>query len=271
MENGNVLELLFVPQFETPTRRVYFCSDFMDITYVRGTMLSLLQSTGILNEDFVYEKPIYFKVTRYDLYPIVFVLRDDNLKLCRLKDDHLFACCTFGRNLRVKKKKIEYICRTDEDIQLQSMASRSSRTCEIQTCLLADNEFTYLQFPHSDHQITECDLCAARIQNTEERITPITTETTLQTLTLTTRPTTKITSIATSEVTKFPTEITSRLTTTETTFLSSEKTLLHEATTEGATLPSTEKNFSYNNRKNYTTSNNETNTTDNRKNYDANY
>lgn len=73
--------------------------------------------------------------------------------------------------------------------------------------------------------------------NTEERITPITTDTTLQTLTKTTRPTTKITSIATSAVTTFPKEITTRLTTT----VSSKKTALNVTTTEGATLPSTKK------------------------------
>lgn len=59
-----LLELSFVPQFETPTIRVYFDSDFVDHTYVRGSTLPILQSTGILNEDIaniVYEKSIYLK------------------------------------------------------------------------------------------------------------------------------------------------------------------------------------------------------------------
>ncbi|VDI83362.1 Niemann-Pick C2 protein [Mytilus galloprovincialis] len=79
--------------------------------------------------------------------------------------------------------------------------------------------------------------------NTEKRTTPITADTTLQTLTSTTRPTTKVTSIATSEVTTFPTEIITRQTTTDTTVLSSERTALHVSTTFGATLSSTVKTF----------------------------
>ncbi|CAG2234528.1 unnamed protein product [Mytilus edulis] len=91
-------------------------------------------------------------------------------------------------------------------------------------------------------ELEETSFRVKRAVYTEERITPITTDTTLQTLTPTTRPTTKITSIATSEVTTIPTEITTRQTTTETTVFSSERTALHVSTTEGATLPSTEKN-----------------------------
>lgn len=105
----------------------------------------------------------------------------------------------------------------------------------------------------------------AIFSDTEERITPITTDTTLQTLTSTTRPTNKISSIATSEVTTFPTEKTTRQTTIETTVLSSERTALHVSTTEGATLPSTEKKSLTK----YTTAYNETKTTDNSKSYNA--
>ncbi|CAC5420627.1 unnamed protein product [Mytilus coruscus] len=62
-----LLELSFVPQFETPTRRVYFCLDFIEHTNVRGTTLPILQSARVLNEDIadiVHEKPIYLRVTR---------------------------------------------------------------------------------------------------------------------------------------------------------------------------------------------------------------
>ncbi|CAC5400698.1 unnamed protein product [Mytilus coruscus] len=78
-----LLELSFFPKFPIPTRRIFFCSDFVIDTYAREMSLPILQSAGVLNEDIadiVYKKPIYLKVTTNELYQIKFVLRDDNLK-----------------------------------------------------------------------------------------------------------------------------------------------------------------------------------------------
>ncbi|CAC5384624.1 unnamed protein product [Mytilus coruscus] len=89
-----LLELSFVPKFPTPERRVFFCSDFVIDTYAREKSLPILQSAGVLNEDIadiVFEKPIYLKVTRNELYQIEFVLRNDNLKISRPKDDHFWV------------------------------------------------------------------------------------------------------------------------------------------------------------------------------------
>ena len=104
-----LLEVSFIPELEVSTRRMYFCSDFVHQSYVRETALPILQSIRLLNEDITdvtFEKPIYFPVTRNELYHIEFVLRDDHLQMCRLKDDHVFLLLHFRRKNLLEKLHI---------------------------------------------------------------------------------------------------------------------------------------------------------------------
>ena len=93
-----LLEMSFVPELVTSTRRVYLCCDFVEPSYVRGTSLPILQSVGMWNEtDVTFDKPMYFKVRSNELYHIEFILKDDQLRTCRLKDDHVFLLLHFRR------------------------------------------------------------------------------------------------------------------------------------------------------------------------------
>ena len=58
-----LLNVSFVPAFETPTRRVYVCGDFVkNYSYVKNSYQPVLQSVGILHEevtDVTFEQPKY--------------------------------------------------------------------------------------------------------------------------------------------------------------------------------------------------------------------
>ena len=58
-----LLNVSFVPAFETPTRRAYVYGDFVgNYSYVRNSYQLVLQSVGILDEevsDVTFERPIY--------------------------------------------------------------------------------------------------------------------------------------------------------------------------------------------------------------------
>jgi hypothetical protein len=47
-----LLNVSFVPAFETSTRRVYICGDFVEnYSYVRNSYQLVIQSVGILHEE----------------------------------------------------------------------------------------------------------------------------------------------------------------------------------------------------------------------------
>jgi hypothetical protein len=95
-----LLEVTFVPKLTTPTRRIYVCCNLEDNTYVRDSYIPILQSLSVLNEDVAdvtFENPIYHRVRGGIDQQIEISMRDDNLEICRLKDDHVFGLVHFRR------------------------------------------------------------------------------------------------------------------------------------------------------------------------------
>jgi hypothetical protein len=93
------LNVSFVLAFETPTRRVYVCGDFVGYySYVRNSYQSVLQSVGILHEevtDVTFERPIYHETKPFQFYQLEMTLKHDRLRVCRFKDDNIFVCFIF--------------------------------------------------------------------------------------------------------------------------------------------------------------------------------
>ena len=96
-----LLNVSFVPAFETPTKRVYVCGDFVgNYSYVRNSYQPVLQSVGILHEelsDVTFEPPIYHKTKTFQFYQLEITLKDDCLRVCRFKDDHVFRLLHFRK------------------------------------------------------------------------------------------------------------------------------------------------------------------------------
>jgi hypothetical protein len=96
-----LLNVSFVLAFETPTRRVYVCGDFVGYySYVRNSYQSVLQSVGILHEevtDVTFERPIYHETKPFQFYQLEITLKDDRLRVCRFKDDHAFCLLHFRK------------------------------------------------------------------------------------------------------------------------------------------------------------------------------
>ena len=96
-----LLNVPFVPAFETPNRRVYICGDFVgNYSYVRNSYQPVLQSVGILHEelaDVTFERPIYHKTKTFQFYQLEITLKDDRLRVCRFKDDHVFCLLHFRK------------------------------------------------------------------------------------------------------------------------------------------------------------------------------
>ena len=84
----------------TPTRRIYVCCDFAENSYIRDSYIPVLQSLSVLNEDVTvvtFENPVYPRVRGGIGQHIEISMRDDNLEICRLKDDHVFCLVHFRR------------------------------------------------------------------------------------------------------------------------------------------------------------------------------
>jgi hypothetical protein len=72
------------------SRRIYMCCDFVDNSYVKDSYIPVLQSLSVLSEDITnvtFENPIYHRVRGGICQKIEISMRDDNLKICRFKDD----------------------------------------------------------------------------------------------------------------------------------------------------------------------------------------
>jgi hypothetical protein len=94
-----VIEHFFCTAFETPTKRVYVYGDFVgNYSYVRNQ--PVLQSVGILHEevmDVTFERPIYHEKKSFQFYQLEITLKDDCLRVCRFKDDHVFCVLHFRK------------------------------------------------------------------------------------------------------------------------------------------------------------------------------
>jgi hypothetical protein len=81
-----LLNVSFVPAFETLTRRAYVCEDFVgNYSYVRNSYQPVLQSVGILHEevaDATFERPIYHETKPFQFYQLEITLKDDRLRVC---------------------------------------------------------------------------------------------------------------------------------------------------------------------------------------------
>ena len=105
-----LLNVSFVPAFETPTRRVYVWGDFVEnYSFVRNSYQPVPQSIGILHEevtDVTFERPIYHETKPFQFYQLEITLKDDHLRVCRFKDDHVFCLLHFRkRQWGVYKRK----------------------------------------------------------------------------------------------------------------------------------------------------------------------
>jgi hypothetical protein len=91
-----LLDVSFASAFETHTRRVYVCGDFVgNYSYVRNSYQPVLQSVSILHEevmDVTFERPTYHETKPFQFYQLEITLNDDRLRVCRFKDDHVFVC-----------------------------------------------------------------------------------------------------------------------------------------------------------------------------------
>jgi hypothetical protein len=80
-----LLNVSFVPAFETPTRRVYVCGAFLvNYSYVRNSYQPVLQSVGILHEeltDVTFEQPKYHETKTFQFYQLEITLKDDRLRI----------------------------------------------------------------------------------------------------------------------------------------------------------------------------------------------
>ena len=80
-----LLNVSFGPAFETPTRRVYACWDFVrNYSYVRNSYQPVLQSVGILHEELTnvtFERPIYHEKKTLKFYQLEITLKDDRLRI----------------------------------------------------------------------------------------------------------------------------------------------------------------------------------------------
>ena len=98
-----LLEMTFVPTFEIPTRRVYLCSDVVrEETYVRDTYLPLLQSVAVRRDEtmeVVFERPLYRTTRGGEVTLLEITVRDDRLRVCRFKDDHVFCLLHFRKKV----------------------------------------------------------------------------------------------------------------------------------------------------------------------------
>ena len=89
-----LLEVTFVSKLTTATGRIYMCCDFVDNSYVKDSYIPVLQSLSVLSEDITnvtFENPIYHRVRGGICQKIEISMRDDNLKICRFKDDRAFC------------------------------------------------------------------------------------------------------------------------------------------------------------------------------------
>ena len=94
------MELSFVPELESSSRRIYICSNLVDTSYVKNTSLPILRSVAVLSEnvtEIAYERPIYMQVGQQEVNLFDIFILDDNLKICRFKDDHLYCLLHFRR------------------------------------------------------------------------------------------------------------------------------------------------------------------------------
>lgn len=98
-----LLEITFVPAFRYSTQRVYVCSNVVgNESYVNNSLLPILQSVCIKPEEIteiVFERPLYHKVRPRELSSIEITLRDDRLRVCDTKDDHVFCLLHFRKRL----------------------------------------------------------------------------------------------------------------------------------------------------------------------------
>ena len=96
-----LLNVSVVPVFDTPTRRAYVCGDFVEnYSYVRNSYQPVLQSVGILHErvtDVTFERPIYHETKPFQFYQLEITLKDDRLRVCPFKDDHVFCLLHFRK------------------------------------------------------------------------------------------------------------------------------------------------------------------------------
>jgi hypothetical protein len=102
-----LLEITFVPNLTTPTRRIYVCCDFVDNSYVRDWYIPVLQSLSVLNEDVTdvtFENPIYHRGRGGICQQIEISTRDDNLEICVLNTITCFVSSISAESRRKRTR-----------------------------------------------------------------------------------------------------------------------------------------------------------------------
>lgn len=89
-----LVELTFFPDFEASTKPIYVCSGLTEDSCVMNTLIPVLRSVDIFDEDktyLIFHPPFYFDTKRDELRRLRIFIRDDQLRPCRLKNDCLFC------------------------------------------------------------------------------------------------------------------------------------------------------------------------------------
>ena len=96
-----LLEINFVPAFKYPTQRVYVTSSIVgNESYANNALFKILQSVSVRSEEIteiIFERPMYHRVTQKHVSFIDITLRDDHLRVCDTKDDHVFCLLHFHK------------------------------------------------------------------------------------------------------------------------------------------------------------------------------
>ena len=103
----------------TPTRRIYVGGDFVDNSYVKDSYIAFLQSLSFLNvdvTDVTFEKLMYHQVIGGIGQQIEISMRDDNLEICRFKDEQVLCHVHFCR----KNKEVDPLATTHDSLRLRT-------------------------------------------------------------------------------------------------------------------------------------------------------
>jgi hypothetical protein len=85
---------LSFPISKLPTKRIYVCSGLTEDSCVMNTLIPVLRSVDIFDEDNTYlmfHPAFYFDTKRDELRRLRVFIRDDQLRPCRLKNDCFFC------------------------------------------------------------------------------------------------------------------------------------------------------------------------------------
>lgn len=93
-------EITMPSHLERQSHRIYVCTDIVEESYARDSLLPLLRATEPLEEGTLeFVKPYYVKLRQSELHRVRVFIRDDRLEPCRFKLDRLY--CTI--HLRRRK------------------------------------------------------------------------------------------------------------------------------------------------------------------------